>query len=550
MIICGGILMKGITRRTIAFVTAFLILFSLVQERIVLADRSRSNEAQVYNYLVGKMGLNTAAVCGVLANVKAESDFNPVCEGDNGTSFGLFQWHAGRKANLVSYCESNGLDYKTVEGQMRFLDYELKRSYFNVYNYIRSVDNTNDGAYKAGYYFCYYYEIPANRDIKADKRGESAKNVYWKKYEIYKGKIIKPESEMNPADYKVDYSRLLRVVSPNIVGADVLYMQLCLYCLGYDIDADGYYGPATSSVVRQFQSDNGLDDDGMCGSLTWKAIEAKLNGTKVKIINQPQSLEAKTGEMIQFSIRAVGSGLSYQWYCRRIEDSSWSKWNGMTSATVEATADADMYGMQVKCIVTDGSGNAAESQIVTVTVEFPITITTQPQSVTANVGDQMNFSVKATGKSLSYQWYCRRIEDSSWSKWNGMTSATIQATADADMYGMQVKCIVTDSSGNAAESQIVTVTVEFPITITTQPQSVTANVGDDVKFSVKARGISLSYQWYYKKAGATDWNLWKNYTYSSVTAGANEGWNGMQVKCVVTDGGGNSAESQAATVTM
>ena len=67
-----------------------------------------------------------------------------------------------------------------------------------------------------------------------------------------------------------------------------------------------------------------------------------------------------------------------------------------------------MYGMQVKCIVTDSSGNAAESQIVTVTVEFPITITTQPQSVTANVGDQMNFSVKATGKSLSYQWYCRR----------------------------------------------------------------------------------------------------------------------------------------------
>ena len=97
----------------------------------------------------------------------------------------------------------------------------------------------------------------------------------------------------------------------------------------------------------------------------------------------------------------------------------------------------------MKCIVTDGSGNAAESQIATVTVEFPITITTQPQSVTANVGDQMNFSVKATGKSLSYQWYCRRIEDSSWSKWNGMTSATIQATADADMYGMQVKCIVT-----------------------------------------------------------------------------------------------------------
>ena len=69
--------------------------------------------------------------------------------------------------------------------------------------------------------------------------------------------------------------------------------------------------------------------------------------------------------------------------------------------------------------------------------------------------------------------------------------------------------------------------MNIPLEIITQPQSVTANVGDDVKFSVKASGISLSYQWYYKKAGATDWNLWKNHTYSSVTAGANEGWNGM-----------------------
>jgi hypothetical protein len=55
---------------------------------------------------------------------------------------------------------------------------------------------------------------------------------------------------------------------------------------------------------------------------------------------------------------------------------------------------------------------------------------------------------------------------------------------------MQVKCVVTDGGGNSAESQAATVTMNIPLEIITQPQSVTANVGDDVKFSVKARGIS------------------------------------------------------------
>ena len=35
------------------------------------------------------------------------------------------------------------------------------------YDYIKNVENTADGAYLAGYNWCYYYEIPANRELKA-----------------------------------------------------------------------------------------------------------------------------------------------------------------------------------------------------------------------------------------------------------------------------------------------------------------------------------------------------------------------------------------------
>ena len=111
--------MRMICRKGLAVLVSLVIILTMIPGEAVYAADSLSNEAKVYNYLVSKMGLNTAAACGLLANIKAESDFNPVGDGDAGTSFGLFQWHAGRKTSLINYCESNGLDYRSIEGQMR-----------------------------------------------------------------------------------------------------------------------------------------------------------------------------------------------------------------------------------------------------------------------------------------------------------------------------------------------------------------------------------------------------------------------------------------------
>ncbi len=48
--------------------------------------------------------------------------------------------------------------------------------------YLKGVDNSADGAYDAGYYFCYHFEAPANRGSVAVKRGNTARDTYWKKY--------------------------------------------------------------------------------------------------------------------------------------------------------------------------------------------------------------------------------------------------------------------------------------------------------------------------------------------------------------------------------
>ncbi len=149
---------------------------------LLSSNSESSNTTIVFNYLVDELKMNSAAACGVLANIYYESGFDPHMEGDNNTSYGICQWHADRKTNLINYCKSNNLDYTTLEGQLAFLKYELVNSYSKIYNYMLDEKNTADGAYDAGWYWCYNFEVPANRETVSVTRGNLAKNTYWEQY--------------------------------------------------------------------------------------------------------------------------------------------------------------------------------------------------------------------------------------------------------------------------------------------------------------------------------------------------------------------------------
>jgi len=60
------------------------------------------------------------------------------------------------------------------------------------------------------------------------------------------------------------------------VGKYVVECQEALLARGYSVGkkgADGKYGQNTQTAVKQFQQDNGLVVDGICGPLTWAALE-------------------------------------------------------------------------------------------------------------------------------------------------------------------------------------------------------------------------------------------------------------------------------------
>lgn len=58
-------------------------------------------------------------------------------------------------------------------------------------------------------------------------------------------------------------------------GTEVAEIQGQLQSLGYDVTADGEYGPATAEAIKAFQSSKGLTADGLVGSATYSALLGK-----------------------------------------------------------------------------------------------------------------------------------------------------------------------------------------------------------------------------------------------------------------------------------
>jgi peptidoglycan hydrolase-like protein with peptidoglycan-binding domain len=74
-----------------------------------------------------------------------------------------------------------------------------------------------------------------------------------------------------------DTKRILRLASPLMQGGDVRRVQMKLRqlippLLANDSDVDGFYGPNTETAIRQFQTDKGLDVNGIVGSQTYAAL--------------------------------------------------------------------------------------------------------------------------------------------------------------------------------------------------------------------------------------------------------------------------------------
>ena len=82
---------------------------------------------EVYEFLTTKMSrkLTSEQAMGVLVNIYRECSFNYTEEETGGTGYGLTQWSFGRRTKLIQWCNANGYQYNTLEGQLKRLECEF-----------------------------------------------------------------------------------------------------------------------------------------------------------------------------------------------------------------------------------------------------------------------------------------------------------------------------------------------------------------------------------------------------------------------------------------
>lgn len=140
------------------------ILVSLTDNALTPSGTSLSseeisaNEQKVYRFLTRKMGLNTAAACGIMANIRSLSNFDPSMSSDNDTRYGICQWHGDRKTNLINWCKTEHHKYNTLSGQLYYLQHEISQNNpdvlwngKNIYTAMLEIDNTAASGYQIQY---------------------------------------------------------------------------------------------------------------------------------------------------------------------------------------------------------------------------------------------------------------------------------------------------------------------------------------------------------------------------------------------------------------
>jgi hypothetical protein len=258
------------------------------------------------------------------------------------------------------------------------------------------------------------------------------------------------------------------------------------------------------------------------------------------ITTQPQSQTINSGQTATLTVVATGGELSYQWYLGLSGDDS-NPISGATapSYTTPALTTTTSYWVQVSNIA-----GAANSNTATITVNIPVTITTQPANQTINSGQTATLSVVATGTApLSYQWYQGPSGDTS-NPISGATgsSYTTPALTSTTSYWVQVSNVVGSVNSNTA-----TITVQTGPAITTQPANQTINSGQTATLTVVATGTApLTYQWYQGSSGDTS-NPIAGATNSSYTTPALTATSSYWVKVSNVVG---SVNSSTATITV
>ena len=182
------------------------------------------------------------------------------------------------------------------------------------------------------------------------------------------------------------------------------------------------------------------------------------------------------------------------------------------------------------------------------TVAPTLEITADLSDYVGSAGSIASFTVQAAGTGLSYQWYVKKPTATKFSK-SSITGDTYAVELTEARNGNRLYCVVTDTFGNSARTNTVSMIIAEPLEIIADLADYVGPVGSTASFTAQATGTGLSYQWYVKNRTASRFSRSSvtDATYSVTLTAANSG---RQLYCVVTDAYGNKAQTNTVSMTV
>ena len=279
---------------------------------------------------------------------------------------------------------------------------------------------------------------------------------------------------------------------------------------------------------------------------------AKAAAVGLESVTEPEDVSAEAGENVSLHIEANLEDVYYQW--------QWSKDGTTWKDCSSAGHDTDTFGFVMKetldgryyrCLVFDDNDEViSKSARISLAVNEPLDITRQPEDVTASAGENVSLHVEANKADAEYQWQ--------WSKdgktWKNCTSVgfntdTFGFAMKETLSGRLYRCVVT-SGDEQVTSEGAVVTIDVPLMITLNPESVEAAAGERVILHVEANKADVGFRWQW----SADGNIWKNcssagYNTDTFSFQMKESLNGRVYRCTVTSGD-ESVVSEGALITF
>jgi len=203
----------------------------------------------------------------------------------------------------------------------------------------------------------------------------------------------------------------------------------------------------------------------------------------LSITTQPVDVIKNVGSNYKFIISAKGSKpLTYQWF-KNYEPILNETSNELNLTNIQISDDGYYY-----CEVRN-KGYLLESDVATLTVMDSLSFSQQPESVSANPNSNVSFYVNVDSDTpVYYEWY-KNSELYSGNS-NRLYINYVTQNQEGTYFCVAYNLLTSITSNN------VTLTLNDPVVIKTQPFDVTSNVGSNITLNLSCVGtFPISAQW-------------------------------------------------------